>query len=74
MISSVLSFAARGPGFKDHPLDIQPTLYFGLGPPDVIPLLVGQELNLVVKCWPLRPVVWGSNTSPESLRLLFTLG
>ena len=32
----VLSFEARGPGFKYQPREIQPTLYFVLGPPDLL--------------------------------------
>ena len=33
-------FKTKGPGFKYQPREIQPTLYFVLGPPDVIPLPV----------------------------------
>ena len=40
----VLAFETRGPGFKYQPREIQPTLYFVLGPPDVIPLPVDQGL------------------------------
>ena len=46
----MLSFEARGPGFKYQPREIQPTLYFVLGPPDVIPLPVDQGLSSVVEC------------------------
>ena len=61
----VLTFEARGPGFKYQPREIQPTLYFG--PPDVIPLPVDQRLSSVVDCWPLKPEVQGSNTKFLSL-------
>ena len=44
----MLTFEARGPGFKYQPREIQPTLYFVLGPPDVIPLPV--DLSSVVEC------------------------
>ena len=52
---------------------IQPTLYFVLEPPDVIPLPVDQGLSSVVECWPLNPEVQGSNSSPERFSLLITL-
>ena len=66
-------FEARGPGFNYQPREIEPTLYFVLGPPDVIPLPVDQGLSSVVECWSLKPEVQGSSTSPGRFSLLFTL-
>ena len=37
-------------GFKYQPREFAPTLYFGLGPPDVIPLLVDEGLGSVEEC------------------------
>ena len=51
----VLTFEATGPGFNYQPREIQPTLYFVLGPPDLIPLCVHQGLNSVIEGQPLQP-------------------
>ena len=60
-------------GLKYQPREIQPTLYFVLGPPDVIPLPVDQGLSSVVECWPLDviplPVDQGLSSVVECLSL-----
>ena len=47
----MFAFEAIGSGFKSQPMEIRPTLYFVLGPPDVIPLPGEQGLGSVVECW-----------------------
>ena len=54
-------------------MDIQHTIYFVLGPPNVITLAVDHRLSSVIECCPLKPEIQGANTSPGRFALLFTL-